>query len=61
MNSPHSPYKLSANTNSILNPLFLNSVIISDANYILVLYFSPDLSVPFGLNTLKLNGNVIFS
>ncbi len=54
-----SPYKLSASTNSILKPDSINSVIISDANSIFVLYLSDSFSVPLGLNTFTLHGNVI--
>ena len=43
----------------MLNPSAINSVIISEANSIFVLYSSPSFSVPFGLNTFKLNGKVI--
>ena len=59
MNWLLSPDKLSAKTNLILNPLSINSVIIPDANSILVLYLSSDFSVYLGLNTFTINGNVI--
>lgn len=56
-----SPYKLSAKTNSILKPNSINSVMISEANSILVLYWSSGFNVPLGLKTLNIKGNVIFS
>ncbi len=56
-----SPYRLSANTNSILNPNSTNSVIIIDASSIFVLYLSSGFSVPFGLNILNIKGKVTFS
>jgi len=54
-----SPDKLSASISSILKPLSINSVTISDAKSILVLYLSSDFNVPLGLNTFTLNGKVI--
>ncbi len=41
--------------------LCFNSVMISDANSILVLYLSDSFNVPFGLNTLTINGKVILA
>ncbi len=61
MNWLLSPDKLSASTSLILKPFSINSVIISDANSILVLYLSDDFSVPFGLYTFTINGKVILS
>ena len=52
---------LRANTNSSLNPNSINSLIIEDANSILVWYWSFPLSVPFGLKILKIREKVIFS
>jgi uncharacterized membrane protein len=55
-----SPYKLSANTNSILNPNSYHALTISPIIYVLFLSLSPTFNLDVGLYIFIINEKFVF-